>query len=124
MSARACLPAVLLVVLLLAAPVPDDAHAPGRCIRGVASFYGRLFNGRAMANGHPFRMWGHTAASLALPLGTLVRVRNLGNSRAELVTIEDRGPYVRGRAIDLSQGTARRLGFEVAGLAAVEICRQ
>ncbi|CAH2606238.1 Endolytic peptidoglycan transglycosylase RlpA (plasmid) [Rhodovastum atsumiense] len=96
--------------------------AAGSCQRGVASFYGRWHHGKRTASGAPFDMNASTAASIRLPLGTMVLVTNLANGRSEVVRINDRGPYVRGRIIDLSQGTARRLGFEQAGLATVTVC--
>ena len=114
--------AVAALALLVCAE-PSGAR-PARCAFGIASFYGRWHDGRRMANGHPFHMNGRTAASLTLPLGARVLIRDLDNDATELVTITDRGPYVRGRIIDLSAGTARRLGFTRDGLAPVAICRQ
>ena len=75
-----------------------------------------------MANGRLFNMHASTAASRTLDLGSRVTIENLANERVETVTITDRGPYVAGRIIDLSDGTARRLGFHEDGLARVEIC--
>jgi rare lipoprotein A (peptidoglycan hydrolase) len=87
---------------------------------GFASYYGPGFNGRKMANGQRFDQMAPTAASPWLPFGTRVRVK-ARNGRSEIVTITDRGPFVRGRAIDLSLGTARRLGIERQGVAPVEL---
>lgn len=78
---------------------------------GVASWYGKQFHGRATANGEPFDMFELTAAHRQLPLGTYVKVTNLRNGKWIVVRINDRGPYVAGRIMDLSYGAARMLGF-------------
>lgn len=88
---------------------------------GLASWYGPGFHGRRMANGRRFNRYGYAAASRTLPLGTLALVTHLANGRTELVTIEDRGPYIHGRLIDVSEGTADRLGFKAAGIARVSV---
>lgn len=94
----------------------------GRKRRGIASFYHRRFAGRTMANGEPMDPRDDNAASKTLPLGTRARVTNLENGKSTTVTIEDRGPYVKGRIIDVSPATARQLGIEKKeGLAAVEV---
>lgn len=90
-----------------------------RPMTGTASWYGPGFDKRLMANGQRFDKLGRTAAHRTLPFGTKVRVINPRNWRAETVTITDRGPFIRGRDIDLSQGTARRLGLERQGLGQV-----
>jgi rare lipoprotein A len=92
-------------------------------MRGVASYYADAFHGRPTASGEPFDMYAMTAAHRRLPLGTMVRVKNLDNGREVVVRINDRGPYVRGRIIDLSYGAARELGMVEAGLARVEVER-
>ena len=86
---------------------------------GNASFYGPGFHGRFAANGSRFDQMAPTAAHRTLPFGTRIRVINPANGRREVVTITDRGPFVRGRIIDLSLGTARRLGIEKQGVAPV-----
>ncbi|MGZ5270741.1 MAG: septal ring lytic transglycosylase RlpA family protein [Ramlibacter sp.] len=89
---------------------------------GKASFYARRFAGRKMANGRPMDPNDDNAASKTLPLGTKARVTNLDTGRSALVTIEDRGPYVPGRIVDLSPATARKIGLEEQqGLAPVEV---
>ncbi len=88
---------------------------------GRASYYGPGFAGRRTASGaifHPERL---TAAHRSLPLGTKVRVTNLHNGESVLVTINDRGPFVRGRQIDLSMGAARQIGMLGRGVAQVLI---
>ncbi len=88
---------------------------------GKASYYAKFFAGRKMANGEPMRLHSNNAASRSLPLGTTARVTNLENGRSVVVEIKDRGPYVEGRIIDVSPGTARALGMLQQGLAMVEV---
>jgi rare lipoprotein A len=88
---------------------------------GVASWYGRAFHGRRTANGERFNMHALTAAHPTLPLSTFVRVTNLDNGRSIAVRINDRGPFARGRIIDLSQAGARALGFEGRGTVRVRV---
>lgn len=87
----------------------------------LASWYGPRFQGRTTASGERFDMNGLTAAHRTLPLGTQVRVRNLENGRSVVVRINDRGPYVKGRGIDLSYAAARELRMVEDGEAPVEI---
>ncbi len=98
---------------------PDNAE-PFEEI-GQASWYGRWHHGRRTASGETFDMNKLTAAHRSLPLGTNVRVTNLGNGRFIDVTINDRGPYVGARVIDLSRQAARELRMEREGLATVLI---
>lgn len=86
---------------------------------GIASWYGRQFHGRKTANGESFDMDALTAAHRKLPFGSWVRVRNLVNGRSVDVRINDRGPFIKRRIIDLSRAAARALG--VAGTHEVEI---
>jgi rare lipoprotein A len=88
---------------------------------GVASWYGEPFHGRATANGERFDRGVVTAAHPTLPLPSLVRVVNLTNNRELVVRVNDRGPFVGDRLIDLSQEAARQLGFERQGLAPVRV---
>ena len=88
---------------------------------GTASWYGEYFQGKETASGEPFDMQALTAAHPTLPLGSFVRVTNLRNGRAVVVRINDRGPVVEGRIIDLSYNTARVLGFEERGLQRVRL---
>lgn len=96
-------------------------HAGPRVQRGRASFYANRFHGRRMASGKRFNRNAAVAASRTLPLGTVARVRNLENGRSALVTIEDRGPHLRSRVIDLSPSTAAQLGMTRQGVAMVEV---
>lgn len=88
---------------------------------GLASYYGRHFHGRRTANGERFDMYDFTAAHRALPLGSVIRVTNVSNGRSVRVRVNDRGPYIRGRVIDLSYAAAYRLGMVRSGLARVAI---
>jgi len=128
---------VVIVMILLAAcatarrgPESPDAGrpatpAPGttapKAQTGRASWYGEPHHGRKTASGEIYDMTQMTAAHRTLPLGTHVRVTNLGNGRSVVVRINDRGPYVGGRIIDLSQAAARELGAIGAGVVSVRV---
>ncbi len=88
---------------------------------GIASWYGPGFHGKKTASGEIYNMYAMTAAHRTLPLGTYVRVTNLENGRSVVVRINDRGPFVAGRVIDLSYSAAKRLGFAEKGTALVKI---
>ncbi len=88
---------------------------------GMASFYGREFEHRRTANGERFDPSQLTAAHRTLPFGTRVRVTNLDNGQRVVVRINDRGPYARGRVLDLSRAAARKLGFVQDGVAHVRL---
>jgi rare lipoprotein A len=88
---------------------------------GTASWYGEDFEGKPTASGENYDMFDLTAAHPTLPLGTYVRVTNLHNGRAVVVKVNDRGPIVPGRIIDLSYGAARVLKFEHRGLQRVRL---
>ena len=126
---------VLLVVSLGAAQRPASSESgktqnvvsPGKANKakpyqiGTASWYGDYFQGKATASGEPYNMYDLTAAHPTLPLGSWVRVTNLRNGRAVVVRINDRGPVVPGRIIDLSYNTARVLRFQSQGLQRVRL---
>ncbi len=88
---------------------------------GVASWYGTDFHGRPTANGEVYNMYDLTAAHPTLPLPSLVRVTNLENGRSAVVRVNDRGPFVKNRIIDLSKQAARALDFERKGTARVRV---
>jgi rare lipoprotein A len=90
--------------------------------RGLASWYGPGFQGRRTASGERFNTHGMTAAHRSLPFGTRTRVTNVRTGRSVVVRINDRGPFVRGRVIDLSLAAARAIG--VSGVAAVRLATQ
>ena len=83
---------------------------------GTASWYGENFQGKPTASGEPYEMHDMTAAHLTLPMGSYVRVTNLRNGKAVVVRVNDRGPIVPGRIIDLSYGAAQALQFRAKGL--------
>jgi len=88
---------------------------------GTASWYGEQFQGKETASGEPFDMLDFTAAHPALPLGTFVKVTNLRNGKAVVVRINDRGPVIEGRIIDVSYNAARALDFKEKGLQMVRL---
>jgi rare lipoprotein A len=88
---------------------------------GTASWYGQIFDGKPTASGEPYDMYDMTAAHLKLPMGSFVRVTNLRNGRAVVVRVNDRGPIVPGRIIDLSYGAAQALQFKQRGLQRVRL---
>ena len=91
------------------------------CQFGVASWYGAKFQGLPTASGPPFDMNAMTCAHRYLPLGTRIRVTNLVNSKSVVLKVNDRGPYVGDRVLDVSRAAAAYLGFRAAGLAPVRI---
>ncbi|MEM5456251.1 septal ring lytic transglycosylase RlpA family protein [Paraburkholderia phytofirmans] len=93
----------------------------GKSRKGKASYYGREFYKKEMADGTPMNPQSNAAASKTLPLGTKARVTNLKNGNSEVVEIRDRGPYVKGRIVDLSPKTADKLGLKKDGVAPVEV---
>ncbi len=92
-----------------------------RGFRGIASFYGAYFAGRKTASGERFNPARMTAAHRSLPFGTRVRVTNMRNGRSVVVRINDRGPFIRGRVIDLSKGAAGVIGMIGRGIAPVRV---
>ncbi|WP_224012675.1 septal ring lytic transglycosylase RlpA family protein [Paraburkholderia tropica] len=96
-------------------------RAHRRLQTGIASWYGREFHGHRTANGERFDMYALTAAHRTLPFGSFARVTLPATGRSVIVRINDRGPYARGRVIDLSFGAARVLGYSSAGSARVRI---
>src|SRR5713101_5724176 len=88
---------------------------------GTASWYGEQFQGKQTASGEPFDMRDFTAAHPSLKLGTYVKVTNLRNGKAVVVRINDRGPVIDGRIIDLSYNAARALGFKERGVQTVRL---
>ncbi|OQW60149.1 MAG: hypothetical protein A4S14_19200 [Proteobacteria bacterium SG_bin9] len=102
-------------------PMDAQAHAPastgGRSFSGMASYYGNELAGRCTASGARFNPGGMTAAHRSLPFGTKLRVTHGG--RSVVVTINDRGPFVRGRVLDLSKGAAQAIGMTGRGVGRV-----
>lgn len=113
---------------------PDDASSPPEppadaaeewkvvsTERGKAAWYGGRFHGRKTASGEPFDKNALTAAHKTLPFDTMVRVRNLENGKTVIVRITDRGPYGKGRIIDMSEAAAKKLDMIERGVVKVEV---
>ncbi len=94
---------------------------PSLVQRGIASWYGKKFHGRRTANGEIYNMYKRTAAHKTLPFGTYVLVKNLKNHKKTIVRINDRGPFVKNRIIDLSYRAAKEIGLIGPGTAPVEL---
>ena len=89
--------------------------------RGTASWYGRKFHGKRTSSGEPYDMYAMTAAHKTLPIPCYVRVRSLENGRSVVVRVNDRGPFLHNRVIDLSYAAAARLGIVASGTGRVEV---
>jgi rare lipoprotein A len=109
---------VVAILLLFTAPL---ARADAKPERGIASMYATSFVGQPTASGELLDSQRMTAAHKYLPFGTKVEVLNKRNGRKVIVTVNDRGPHVRGRVIDLSPAAARVLGMQRAGVVPVEV---
>ena len=99
---------------------PMTALAPYKA-RGIASWYGRRYHGKATSSGEPYDMYAMTAAHTTLPIPSYARVTNLKSGKSVVVRINDRGPFVEGRVIDLSYTAAHRIGVLAGGSAMVEV---
>ena len=111
--------AAVMTIACAGAPASAKTVSGANALSGMASWYGPGFQGRRTASGEIFNTNALTAAHRTLPFGTRVRVVNKRNGRSVVVRINDRGPFVRGRVIDLSKSAARALG--VSGTALVTI---
>ena len=92
-----------------------------KTIQGRASYYGNKFHGRMTSDGSVYHRDSLTCAHRTLPFGTLLRVKNLANDREVIVKVNDRGPFVKGRILDLSYAAAKKIGMVGTGLARVEV---
>lgn len=117
---------VLLVLLALwlggcaaSRPAAEEGFTPYQT--GVASYYAHDFHGRTTANGERYNMYALTAAHPSLPFDTVVRVTNLKNGRQVMLRVNDRGPFIAGRIIDVSYGAAHRLGMLTDGIVRVQV---
>lgn len=122
-----------LILVCSASPVGDSPPPPSNVPEnharqgsstletGVASYYGARFHGRQTASGEVFNMHQLTAAHPRLAFGTRVRVTSLANNRTVVVRVNDRGPFVKGRIIDISQAAAEELQMIQSGLASVKL---
>ncbi|MBL4762771.1 MAG: septal ring lytic transglycosylase RlpA family protein, partial [Gammaproteobacteria bacterium] len=97
------------------------SSAAGYRQRGIASWYGKKFHGRKTSNGEKYNMYGMSAAHKTLPLPTYVKVTNLDNRRSVILRVNDRGPFVKDRLIDLSYTAAKKLGIIKSGTGLVEV---
>lgn len=97
------------------------AITTSKVLEGYASYYGKEFHGKKTASGEVFDMYRLTAAHRTLPLGTICRVTNLDNHKSVIVKINDRGPFVEDRILDLSYGAARALDAISKGVIPVRI---
>ena len=105
----------------LANPNSPSQHKPLATWECTTSWYGEDFDGQQTANGETYDMYAETAAHPTLPLGSIVRVVNTKNHRSQVVRINDRGPYVEGRELDVSYAVAKKLGFDQRGTAKVRL---
>ena len=121
MSRMSRIPVAALIAAGFALASPALAQDPEESFEvGVASWYGSEFAGSITASGEPFRPGALTAAHPTLPLGTEAKVVNLRHGREVVVRINDRGPFIRGRVLDLSKAAADKLGFIRSGH--VQVC--
>ncbi len=121
---RALLLIMVITPALIAPPDvrPGDPELPAmHSWEGVTSWYGPRFHGRLTANGEIYDMYAPTAAHVTLPLGSLIRVTNPRTGKSKVVRVNDRGPYIEGRELDLSYQTARELDLVKKGVARVRI---
>jgi rare lipoprotein A len=100
---------------------PEKTLPSRQLVAGRASWYGYRFQGRRTASGERFNAGAYTAAHRRLPFGTRVKVTNIRNGRSVVVRINDRGPYARGRVIDLSKAAAQAIGMVHSGTAPVRL---
>lgn len=106
--------------------VQDKCYTPsiikiGSRHSGVASWYGEKFHGKKTSNGETYNMYGISAAHKTFPMNTIVRVRNISNNKTVTLRVNDRGPFVDDRIIDLSFGAAKKIGSDKKGLTEVEL---
>lgn len=101
-------------------PTPSESKILSTEI-GIASYYGKEFHGKKTASGEIFDMYKFSAAHQDYPLGTIVRVTNLSNGKSLVLKINDRGPFLKGRIIDLSYAAANELDFVLEGTTTVKI---
>ncbi|HYN79062.1 MAG TPA: septal ring lytic transglycosylase RlpA family protein [Lamprocystis sp. (in: g-proteobacteria)] len=113
--------AALLMIGLMVGTHSQAAAFSGNAQSGMASFYHDRFHGRRTASGAAYNKNAHSAAHKSLPLGTQVRVTDARSGRSVVVRINDRGPYARGRVIDLSRAAANEIGLVSKGVAKVRL---
>jgi rare lipoprotein A len=113
----------MLIVFLYSCASPhhsnDSPDQSGKYV--IASWYGKKFNGKRTASGERFDMHAMTCAHKTLPFGTKLRVTNPDNNKSVIVTVNDRGPFIHGRQLDLSYGAAKKIGIVRQGVERVKI---
>ena len=114
---------VLSVILAACSTAPSNINNQQRDVaeQGKASFYADKYHGRTTASGERFNQQAATAAHLKLPFGTRVNVTNIANNRSVVVRINDRGPYIRGRIIDLSKAMFEKIADSKVGVIDVTV---
>jgi rare lipoprotein A len=112
---------ILCSVIFLAACAGQSYFRTGNVQKGLASWYGPDFHGKLTSNNEIYNMHALTAAHKTLPFGAYVKVTNLNNGKSVIVRINDRGPFVKGRIIDLSYAAAKKLAMDITGVAPVKI---
>lgn len=112
---------ILCSIFLLTSCAGMQYFPSGDVQTGIASWYGSEFHGKVTSNNEIYNMYALTAAHQNLPFGTYVEVTNLNNGNSIVVRINDRGPFVKGRIIDLSYAAAKKLGMSESGVAPVKI---
>lgn len=117
-AGAACL---LMLALLVGCSSTPNSSASGHSDTGQASYYGNEFHGRKTANGERFDQGKLTAAHRSLPFGTRVKVTNTQNGKTVVVRVNDRGPFVKGRIIDLSSSAFKSIASLNAGVVPVRI---
>lgn len=108
-------------IILLTSCAGMEYFPSGSVQKGLASWYGADFHGKRTSNKEIYNMYAMTAAHKTLPFGTYVKVTNLDNGRSVVVRINDRGPFVKGRIIDLSYAAAKKLGMSSEGVVPVKV---
>ena len=111
----------LLVTLLFTTNVMAKTKVNQHSTRGEASYYAGFHHGKKTASGERFNMHSLTAAHRTLPLGSKIKVTNLNNGKEVVVRVNDRGPYAKGRVLDVSLGAAKKLGMLKTGTAKISI---
>ena len=112
----------VIVAILISLPMSASARVKkGHTQKGIASYYSDALHGRKTASGEVYNKRILSAAHKSLPLGTKVRVTKVSNGKSVVVRVNDRGPFVKGRIIDLSRRAARNLGIINSGVAKVQV---
>ena len=110
-----------MIIVITTSSCHRKAYTGSGAETGLASFYADTYNGKKTANGETFRSSAYTAAHKKLPFGTKVKVTNLSNGKSVKVKVNDRGPFVSGRIIDLTRAAAEKIDMVNAGVVKVKI---